>query len=192
MSTLPASPFLERLLRYLMPYFTGVTPNPQAARAEALETLISYGARTRGELMNAIQVIILGFSTLETLSEATAGEMSPSMRLRFRGCANNLNRNGQKTELILIKRLACDVPKPTDLTAEPVADLPEAQVEETLQQTQAKIDTTRNRLSGNRPAHSPQPQQLPQEARNKRLWGSVMIDTLAEMGMPVQPAAPTT
>ncbi len=191
MTTLQASPFLERLLRYLMPYFTGVTPDPQAARAEALETLASYGARTRGELMNAVQVIILGFSTLDTLCEATAVEMSPSMRLRFRGCANNLNRNGQKTEQTLMKRLACDVPKPTDLAAEPVADLPEAQVEETLQQTQAKIDTTRNRLCGNRPAHSPQPQQLSQEARNKRLWGSVMMDTLAEMGMPVQPA-PTT
>ena len=186
---LQASPFFERLLRYLIPYFTGVTPDLQAARAEALETLASYGARTRGELMNVVQVIILGFSTLETLSEATAGEMSPSMRLRFRGCANNLSRNGQKTEQTLMKRLARDVPIPTPLTTEPVADLPEPQVEETLRATQAKIDTTRNRLSGARPSHNPQPP-LSQADNNKRLWGSVMMDTLAEMGMPVQPAPP--
>ena len=86
-----ASPYFERLLRYLIPYFTGVTPDLQAARVEALETLVSYGGRTRAELMNAVQVIILGFSTLETLGEAKTTDMSPSMRLRFRGCANNLN-----------------------------------------------------------------------------------------------------
>ena len=188
MATLQDSPFLERLLRYLIPYFTGVTPDLQAAHAEALETLASYGARTRGELMNAVQVIILGFSTLETLCEATACEMSPSMRLRFRGCANNLNRNGQKTEQILIKRLTCDIPKPTDLTAEPINDIPEAQVEETLRQTQAKIDTARNHLPTARPAHTPQPPPQAQADQNKRLWGSAMMDTLAEMGMPVRPA----
>ena len=179
-----------------MPYFIGVTPDAKAARAEALETLASYGARTRGELMNAVQVIILGFSTLETLCEASAGKnMSPSMRLRYRGCANNLNRNGQKTEQTLMKRLAREVPKPTDLTVEPVNDMPEAQVEETLRQTQAKIDTARDRLSGTRPAPSPQPRppqpQQSQAEQNKRLWGSAMMDTLAEMGMPVRPAATT-
>ena len=138
MTSLQSSPYLERLIRYLIPYFTGVTPDLQAARAEALETLVSYGGRTRAELMNAVQVIILGFSTLETLGEAKTTDMSPSMRLRFRGCANNLNRNGQKTEQTLLKRLACDVPSPTQVTAEPINDIAEPEAEAALQQTQAE------------------------------------------------------
>ena len=101
------------------------------------------------------------------------------MRIRFRGCANNLNRNGQKTEQTLAKRLACDVPKATDTTADPIYDLPEPQVEEILQQTQAKLDTCRNRLSGKRPAHSPQPRPLTNKADRKRFWNTAMMDRLA-------------
>jgi hypothetical protein len=86
-----ASPFMERLIRFLVPYFIVVTPDLEAARAEVLETLASYGARTRSEMLNAIQIIAFGLSALETLGEAKTDEMSPSMRLRFRGCANNLN-----------------------------------------------------------------------------------------------------
>ncbi len=180
-----ASPFLERLLRFLIPYFTDVTPDLAAARAEALETLASYGARTRAELLCAVQIIVFGFAALETLGEAKTAEMSPSLRLRFRGCANNLNRSGQKTEQTLLKRLACDAPAATE--QEPINDLPEAQAEELLQQTQATIDTYRTRLSGNRPAHSPQPPAHDPKRDNKRLWSKAMMDTMAEMGMPVTP-----
>ena len=189
MTTPKINPFIEHLVRYLVPYFTGVTPDLQAARAEALETLVSYGGRTRAELMNAVQVIILGFSTLDTLGEAKTSEMSPSLRLRFRGCANNLNRSCQKTEQTLIKRLGCDAPAPTQSTTDPINDIDEPQAEAILQQTQTKIDTTRNRLSSARPAHSPQPNPQSQADRDKRLWASVMMETLAEMGMPVQPAS---
>ncbi len=198
MTTLQASPFLERLLRFLMPYFTGVTPDLAAARAEALETLASYGARTRAELLNAAQIIIFGLCALETLGEATSLEMSPSLRLRFRGCANNLNRSGQKTEQTLLKRLACDVPSPTE--QELINDVPEAQAEEILQQTHAAVEAYRNRASanhpsgnhpsGNHPAQTPPPPSASQQDRNKQLWGNAMMQTLAQMGMPVQPVSP--
>ncbi len=191
MPILQASPFLERLLRFLIPYFTDVTPDLAAARAEAMETLASYGARTRAELLCAAQVIVFGFATLEALHETKTTDMSPLMRLRFRGCANNLNRSCQKTEQTLIKRLDCDEPAATDAEIDPVNDVSEPQVEEALQQTQAKIDTYRNRISGNRPAHSPQPPAQSSKHDNKRLWGEAMMDTLAEMGMPVRPAPKT-
>ncbi len=214
MTTLQASPFLERLLRFLMPYFTGVTPDLAAARAEALETLASYGARTRAELLNAAQIIIFGLCALETLGEANSLEMSSSLRLRFRGCANNLNRSGQKTEQTLLKRLACDVPSPTE--QELINDVPEAQAEEILQQTHAAVEAYRNRASanrasgnhpsgnhpsgnhpsgnhpaGNHPAQTPPPPSASQQDRNKQLWGNAMMQTLAQMGMPVQPVTPT-
>ncbi len=189
LTSLQASAFLERLLRFLIPYFTDVTADLAAARAEALETLASYGARTRAELLCAVQIIVFGFAALETLGEAKTAEMSPSLRLRFRGCANNLNRSGQKTEQTLLKRLACDAPAATE--QEPINDLPEHHAAELLRQTQAAIDAHRTRLSGNRPAHSPQPRD-PVRA-DKRRWGQVMMDTLAaEMGIPIQPASGTS
>ncbi|MDB5400525.1 MAG: hypothetical protein JWQ55_2543, partial [Rhodopila sp.] len=63
---------MERLIFFLMPYFTAATADLTLARLEVLETLASYGARTRSELLNAVQVIAFSFSTLDTLHEAKA------------------------------------------------------------------------------------------------------------------------
>jgi len=170
-----SSPFLERLILFLMPYFAAITPDPDLTRAEILETLASYGARTRSEMLNAAQIIAFSFSTLDSLAEAKTPEMSPSMRLRHRGCATNLNRSGRQNEQTLAKRLASPVPNAPEPAAEPLNDVPEAEFEQALQHAQAQIATYRNRRS---PA---------EEAENKRLWGSAMINILSEMGMPVQP-----
>ena len=158
MPTLQASLFIERLLRFLIPYFTDVGADLAAARAEALETLAAYGARTRAELLCAVQIIVFSFAALEALSETKTTDMSSSMRIRFRGCANNLNRNSQKTEQTLAKRLACDAPRATDTAADPINDLPDLQVEDILQQTQAMIETCHNQASGHRSASTSNPQ----------------------------------
>jgi hypothetical protein len=175
-SALLASAFLERLLRYLIPYFTDVTQDLAAARAEALETLLSYGARTRAELLAATQAIVFSLAALDALDEAKTLEMSPSLCLRFRGCANNLSRSGQKAEQTLAKRLACDPPIPTDLQADPTNDCSDPEAETILHQTQAEIATQRARTTP-----------LSRQEQNNRLWGAAMINILAEMGMPVQP-----
>jgi hypothetical protein len=107
----PPSPFLERLIRLLLPFFLGVCPDLDSARAEILETLASYGAQTRAQLLNAAQIIAFGLAALDMLHEAKTTDMSPSMRLRFRGCANNLNRSSKQNEQTLTKRLACDDPQ---------------------------------------------------------------------------------
>jgi hypothetical protein len=145
MSALAASPFLDRMILFLMPYFIPITPDRKLARAEALATLESYGARSRSQVLAAVQVIAFGLSALDLLAEAKATEMSPAMRLRFRACANSLNRSGQQTEKALTKSLACDGPD------EPSAE----EINETLRQVQARIEATRNSLSN--PAKPTQP-----------------------------------
>src|SRR5271165_5940604 len=102
--------FVEHLVRFLMPFFLDAAPSIEEARAEILETLASYGARTRQEFLLAAQIIVFGLSTLDILADAKTVEMSPSMRLRYRGCANSLNRASQQTEKALAKLLSCDLP----------------------------------------------------------------------------------
>jgi hypothetical protein len=234
---MPPSPFLERLLTFLIPYFTETTTDLAAARAEALATLVSYGARTRAELLHAAQIIVFSFVSLETLAETVRPDLSLSMRLRLCGSANNLNRSSQKTEQALAKRLARDIPAATDPQADPINDLPDTEAEDLLRHTQATIDTHRNRAngapsaepqvpaSGKNPAHikasadhsapghsapgkspvavmndqpapalpkPPAPREpshsilVTQHEGNRRAWGAAMMESLAQMGMPVK------
>jgi hypothetical protein len=185
-TTMPSSPtfqpslFLDRLVVFLMPYFLALTPDFEQARAEVLETLASYGARTRSEMISAAQIIAFSFAALEMLAEAQVTEMSPSMRLRFNGCANGLNRSCRQNETRLAKSLACDLPTAADSRDEPANDVPDAEVEEALQYARVRIDSYRNRLSG--------AQAMPASQRNpdKRLSnGAMMMDALARTALPV-------
>jgi hypothetical protein len=185
--SLQTSPFLERLIRFLIPYFIGVTPDSEAARAEILETLESYGARTRAEFLNAMQTIAYGMAALDMLHEAKTTEMSPSMRLRFRGCANNLTRNGQKHEQTLIKRLACDQPGAARRSAEPVDDVPDAAVDITLEEVKAELDKYRHRFFGPGALNGPTAKQ----DAEKRARGMSMLDIIGEeLGFPVATLVP--
>jgi hypothetical protein len=153
---LQPGPFRERLIVYLLPYFMPLTENFDLARAEVLETLASYGARTRSEAINAARIIAFSFSALELLAEAKGGEMSHELRMRYRMCANALDRSSQQIEARLTKSLACDLPAPAEAEADPVNDMPDAEVEAALQHARAQIETYRNRLSGAHPATLPQ------------------------------------
>jgi hypothetical protein len=42
-------------------------------------------------MLQAAQMIALGMTMLDLLSEARTAEMSQSMRIRYRGCANGLS-----------------------------------------------------------------------------------------------------
>lgn len=88
-ATLQPGPFLKRLVTYLVPYFLAVTADKGQAEAEVLETLAAYGARTRAELVRAVQTIAFSFSALEVLAEAKMGapKMPATLRLRYLGCA---------------------------------------------------------------------------------------------------------
>ncbi len=172
--------FLESLIRFLMPFFIDSAVDRAAARLEILETLGSYGTRTRAELLAAARIIAFGMATLDTLAEAKAADLSPSMRVRYRGCANGLNRSTIQNEKILDKRLAAAPPQPVDPVADTLNDLTDADVQASLDSAEAEIQAYRNRQTGTRPATTPASQQDP----NKALWASAMRDTLNQMGLP--------
>jgi hypothetical protein len=97
------------------------------------------------------------------------------MGLRFRGCANNLNRACQQNETSLAKKLACDAPgaSPAKRANEPADDMPEAEFEAALQYAKIQIDAYRNGL----PQTAPTPPPLD---RNNRPMGSAMLNALAK------------
>jgi hypothetical protein len=167
--------FLARLVTFLMPYFLTLTEDFDLAQAEALETLASYGARTRSEMITAARIIAFSFSALDMLADAKVVEMSGALRLRHRNCASSLNRASQQSEKLLIKSLACDAPGAT--TAAPIKDIPNAEVELRLQHAQAQIDTTRNRLTSPAPQHP-----------NQRQKGSAVFNAIADSLQPPRPA----
>lgn len=178
-----AGAFLETIIIFLMPYFIMVAADVKEARAEILETLGSYATRTRAEMLQAAQIIALGMTTLDVLADAKSMEMSVSMRIRYRGCANGLNRATLQTEKALDQRLACDPPVADEPMPEPINDL--ADVPAAVEQVQATINQHRSRLPANPPAGP-----ATREDRNKRLWASAMMDTLKQMGIPAAQQAP--
>ena len=144
-ATAPYSPFRERLITYLLTYFLPLTPDFERARQEALETLESYGARTRAEMINAMRVIALSFTSMELLAASEAADMPPDMRLQYIRHANSLARTCQQNENALAKRLTADPPQPAE-QAEPIGDLSDAETEAMIQQTRVQIDAYRTSI----------------------------------------------
>ena len=106
----PPNSFLETIIAFLLPYFSAASRDKHEARSEILDTLAAYETRTRAEMLQAAHIIAFGMTTLDVLAEAKTAEMSQSMRLRYRGCANNLNRSTLQTEKALDQRLGDELP----------------------------------------------------------------------------------
>ncbi len=102
--------FLETIIAFLLPYFIAASRDKQEARSEILDTLAAYETRTRAEMLQAAHIIAFGMTTLDVLAEAKTAEMSQSMRLRYRSCANSLNRSTLQTEKALDQRLGDQIP----------------------------------------------------------------------------------
>jgi hypothetical protein len=187
-----SSLFLESIIAFLLPYFGAPGVDGGEARIEIIETLGSYATRTRVEMLQAAQIIALGMTTLDVLFEAKTAEMSQSMRLRYRGCANGLNRSTLNTEKALDKRLANDLPATAESMPEPADDLPDAELPAAIAQVAAAIDIHRNRLCAH-PASvankltAPAPRPMTVEERSTQLWAGAMVDVLKEMGLPNGP-----
>jgi hypothetical protein len=202
--SLQPSAFLESIIAFLMPYFSAFAADADAARNEIIETLASYATRTRAEMLHAAQIAAFGMSTLDTLAEAKAADMSLSMRLRYRGCANGLDRSCKHHETALDRRLACDPPMAAESAPEPVNDLPDAEAQRILEAAQTAIASHRGRLA---PKHSAPNPSAPehsathphaslaaglsapeQEWRNMKLSADAMMNALKQMGVPVDAA----
>jgi hypothetical protein len=184
----PGRLFPGRSGPYLLPYVLPLTGNFQLAQAEIVETLASYGARTRSEMINAARIIALSLTSLELLGQAKATtDMPPDVRLLYIASANSLARTCHQNEVTLAKRLACEVPGAT--VTEPVDDLSRQDADAALQEAQAKIDSYRNRLSGARPAAGPHAVPGSHPDPTQRPWSSAMINTLIEQAAAPGPAA---
>jgi hypothetical protein len=146
------SPFVTALLVTLGPYFSAHKPqNDEHPFTDIVRTLSDYGARTRVEMLHAAQALAFGFSALETLAEARSNpELTPTLLIRFRACANALHKAALASEKFLRARLSCDTPttagrpKPD---APETPEEPEATALKALQQAKARIDAHRARLT---------------------------------------------
>ena len=186
--------FLESIIAFLMPYFSIHASDVRGVRSEIIDTLASYATRTRAEMLQAAQIIALGMTTLDVLSEAKTAEMSQSMRIRYRGCANGLNRSTLNTEKALDRRLDCELPAATpNPVPEPVNDLPDADMEIAMEQARAAIEAHRNSLPTRRPASAAPktpvttPHPTPRQEQDKQLWASAMMDSLNQIPLPNGP-----
>jgi hypothetical protein len=139
--------FLETIIAFLMPYFIGASRDKREARSEILDTLAAYETRTRAEMLQAAHIIAFGMTTLDVLAEAKTAEMSQSMRLRYRGCANSLNRSTLQTEKALDQRLGDEIPAAPAEMAEPIDDMREAEIMAVIQQHKANINSQRPRAN---------------------------------------------
>jgi hypothetical protein len=142
----PNGTFMDRLICYLMPFFLPVAPDLAAARTEILETLASYGARTRAEFLLVAQIIAFSCSALEALGQAKTPDIPAAVQLRYRSGAATLNRASQQTQKSLTARLACDTPDATPQT-DPMNDITDAQLDEILRQTDARIELATKKLA---------------------------------------------
>jgi hypothetical protein len=179
-----SSALLETIIAFLLPYFTVATTGINHARIEIIETLASYATRTRAEMLQAAQIIALGMTTLDVLAEAKTTEMSISNRIRFRGCANGLNRSTIQMEKALDRRLACDLPTPLERIPEPVNDIPDARWQAEIEQSQAQIEQMQAVIDLHRNRSPGAPGNTREEPTNM-LWTGAMMDT---MNQPARPA----
>jgi hypothetical protein len=179
MSTTP-SPFLATMIAFLEPYFAAAGIDLAAARMEIVETLASYGTRSRAEIIQSAKIMAFSMCAMETLKEGMAPDMSLSMRLRYRSCANGLDRSSRQNEKALAARLARDLPG----AREPSNDMPDAAAHEAAQEAQAAIDGFRNRLMG----RSPQPMGVYAEPVSK---GPASKERELKVPGPTMPGSPT-
>jgi hypothetical protein len=182
----PPNSFLETIIAFLMPYFVAASMDKREARSEILDTLAAYETRTRAEMLQAAHIIAFGMTTLDVLAEAKTAEMSQSMRLRYRSCANSLNRSTLRTEQALDQRLGDEIPAAPVEMPEPIDDMREAEIMAVIQQHKAKIDAQRPRVH---PATAPHPttNAAPDQTWNPELWASAMINSLQQPAGPGQP-----
>jgi hypothetical protein len=180
---LPPNSFLETIIAFLLPYFSVASRDKHEARSEILDTLASYETRTRAEMLQAAHIIAFGMTTLDVLAEAKTAEMSQSMRLRYRSCANSLNRSTLQTEKALDQRLGDEIPAAPAEMPEPIDDMREAEIMAAIQQHKANVNTQRPRAN---PAAAPH--LATDQTWNPQLWASAMIESLQQPAAPAQPS----
>jgi hypothetical protein len=162
---------LDTVIGFLLPYFAAAAADLRSARADVVETLVSYGTRTRAEFLQAAQIIALSMTTLEVLHEARTMEMSQSMRIRHRGNANSLNRAAVRTQKALDHNLTREVAEPPRPPAEPepLDDTTDAQAQAFIDQARAAVEAYRNHFTPDA-THAAAPLRCPRHHQPTDRW----------------------
>ncbi|HEX2943133.1 MAG TPA: hypothetical protein VHO91_18930 [Rhodopila sp.] len=190
------NPFIEHVLLALLPHFSLLDRDQAQVPGDLVETLKSYGARTRAEILHAALALGFGMAALDTLAQSIAMDLSPALRLRYRACASALNRAAQGNIAALNRRLACDAPAAASAatrsaaaysaatldSGHPADDLTDDQVDTMIQQAKAAFDACKNRLA------NPPPQATAPRA-GRRVRESDLAGIFAEMAATERPAA---
>jgi hypothetical protein len=171
-----------------MPYFLAASRDKQEARSEILDTLAAYETRTRAEMLQAAHIIAFGLTTLDVLAEAKTSEMSQSMRLRYRSCANSLNRSTLQTEKALDQRLGDEIPAAPAEMVEPIDDMREAEIMAVIQQHKANINSQRPRANRVTAPHLAAANDPLNPNWDPQLWATAMIESMQQHAAPSQPA----
>ncbi len=179
-------PLLDRILMFLMPFFSGTAVDRKVIMESILETLGDYRPTTRVELLQAAQVIALSMSSLDSLGEAFSTELTASMRLRLRGGANALNRSAEQTLRSLDKRQAAEpveaAQPPDPLPIDPPmqdAELPPVQPPTPIRAQSATPTPARPATPAPTQSH-PAPE-IFSEAEKHQIWADAMRELAAEL-----------
>ncbi|WP_428483745.1 hypothetical protein [Rhodopila sp.] len=98
----PVDILLAFIHSFLVPLFlAGGAGDVSLARLVTTETVASYQARTHADLVKIGQIIAFGMAVLDTLRLSMGADLSLTMKLRLRGCANALNRSAQQNNAAL-------------------------------------------------------------------------------------------
>ena len=94
-----AQAIVETILTRLATLFLiGANGDAAAARDAARQMLASYDIQTEEELYLVAEIISFGFHALEALGQAAAPDLSLNKKLRLRGSAVSLSREGHKAQ----------------------------------------------------------------------------------------------
>jgi hypothetical protein len=105
---------LNAILALLIPIFLKVAGNDDVlARATALQTLNAYRPSNEAEAILAAEIIVLGFATIDNLSQSLADpDMGITTRLRLRSNAGTLHRAADRNRQILARANTPQLAKP--------------------------------------------------------------------------------
>ena len=181
----PIDMLMHLVVTILAPMFLiDADGNIHFARMAAMQTVHAYRARNNADLLAVAQIIGFGLAALGTLGLSMADNLSMSMVLRLRGCANALNRSAEQNRRALRQHQ-------TSSSAELLAAFP-GEMDGRQAETPTTTDTP-PKMRQAPPAQArdaqpvgPQPQAaVPAQSLSDRerqaQWGAAMADVAAEM-----------
>lgn len=149
------TPFMQHLLLWLAPFFQAFSANGETLDpGDIYTTLTAYGAQTRVEMLHAALALAFNLSALDTLARAEADpDMSATLRLRHRACANALHRSAARNTQAIAAQRRCDEPTQPGKDNQAGKDnqparnnLTQAELDRLLDEAQATLTSGLNRL----------------------------------------------